>query len=244
MTLKLPGAAVRLRRAAALHVGRNAAIPSTSTTRPMSTWAISCWRAASTAASRSRRSVARPSPTRTSRSSTTSASTIITYFWQRMKKGGGGTKLPGRVQKLVDDLGGYDNAHDFIEAGKTQFGSGWCWLALEDGKLAVMKTPNGDNPLMRSAPRRFSAATFGSTAITSTTATLARSTSKPGLSNLVNWSTSRSWRAKAAPESVLRRRPWGGRRPQAVQAGEEGLDLLRLQHEDRHIRVTRDDALG
>ena len=26
--------------------------------------------------------------------------------------------------------------NDFIEAGKTQFGSGWCWLAIKDGKLA------------------------------------------------------------------------------------------------------------
>ena len=75
-----------------------------------------------------------------------------THFWQWMKKGGGGTKLPGSVQKLVDELGGYDKVrNDFIEAGKTQFGSGWCWLALKDGKLAVMKTPNGENPLMHGA---------------------------------------------------------------------------------------------
>jgi Fe-Mn family superoxide dismutase len=25
--------------------------------------------------------------------------------------------------------------HDWIQAGVTQFGSGWCWLAVKDGKI-------------------------------------------------------------------------------------------------------------
>ena len=71
------------------------------------------------------------------------------HFWQWMKKGGGGKKLPGSIQKLVDGYGGYDKVrNDFIEAGKGQFGSGWAWLAIKDGKLEVVKTPNGENPLM------------------------------------------------------------------------------------------------
>ena len=40
---------------------------------------------------------------------------------------------------------------DFVEAGMTQFGSGWCWIAVKDGKLAITKTPNGENPLMHGA---------------------------------------------------------------------------------------------
>jgi Fe-Mn family superoxide dismutase len=72
------------------------------------------------------------------------------HFWQWMKKGGGGKKLPGTLQKAVDsDLGGYDKLrNDFVQAGMTQFGSGWCWIAVQNGKLAVTKTPNGENPLM------------------------------------------------------------------------------------------------
>ena len=71
------------------------------------------------------------------------------HFWQWMKKGGGGKKLPGKIQTLVDGYGGYDKVRtDFIEAGKGQFGSGWAWLAIKDGKLEVVKTPNGENPLM------------------------------------------------------------------------------------------------
>jgi len=74
-------------------------------------------------------------------------------FWQWMKPGGGGKKLPGKLQGLVDkDLGGYDKMRaDFINAGVTQFGSGWAWLALKGGKLEVQKTPNGENPLMHGA---------------------------------------------------------------------------------------------
>jgi Fe-Mn family superoxide dismutase len=67
-----------------------------------------------------------------------------------MKKGGGGKKVPGSVLALIDrDLGGFDKFREaFIEAGKTQFGSGWCWLAMKDGKLEVTKTANGENPLV------------------------------------------------------------------------------------------------
>ena len=75
------------------------------------------------------------------------------HFWHWMKKGGGGKSLPGRLQKAVDsDLGGYDKLRaDFIQAGVGQFGSGWAWIAFKDGKLAIMKTPNGENPLVHGA---------------------------------------------------------------------------------------------
>jgi Fe-Mn family superoxide dismutase len=72
------------------------------------------------------------------------------HFWKWMKKDGGGKKLPGAVQARIDsDLGGYDKFREaFIAAGTTQFGSGWAWLAVKGGKLEVMKTPNGENPLV------------------------------------------------------------------------------------------------
>lgn len=72
------------------------------------------------------------------------------HFWNWMKANGGGSKLPSALQAKVDsDLGGYDKFREaFIEAGKGQFGSGWAWLAMKDGKLEIMKTPNGENPLV------------------------------------------------------------------------------------------------
>lgn len=70
------------------------------------------------------------------------------HFWNWMKPNGGGP-VPGRLQQRIEsDIGSMDAFRtQFIEAGKTQFGSGWCWLALQDGKLQVTKTPNGENPL-------------------------------------------------------------------------------------------------
>ena len=71
------------------------------------------------------------------------------HFWNWMKPNGGGTALPGKLEGLVAAFGGYDKMRtDFIQAGTTQFGSGWAWLAVKDGKLEVTKTPNGENPLM------------------------------------------------------------------------------------------------
>ena len=72
------------------------------------------------------------------------------HFWQWMKPDGGG-KAPGALAAKIDsDLGGFDKFRaDFINAGMTQFGSGWCWLAMNaSGKLEVVKTPNGENPLV------------------------------------------------------------------------------------------------
>ena len=75
------------------------------------------------------------------------------HFWNWMKPNGGGKKIPAALQAAIDsDLGGYDKMRtDFIQAGVTQFGSGWCWIAKKDGKLVIMKTPNGENPLMHGA---------------------------------------------------------------------------------------------
>lgn len=75
------------------------------------------------------------------------------HFWNWMKPNGGGKSIPSELEAAItSDLGGYDQMrNDFIEAGKTQFGSGWAWLAVKDGKLEVMKTPNGENPLPHGA---------------------------------------------------------------------------------------------
>jgi len=75
------------------------------------------------------------------------------HFWKWMKPGGGGTKLPGDLQKkITDDLGSFDKMkEEFVQAGVGQFGSGWAWLAVKDGKIVVMKTANGESPLVHGA---------------------------------------------------------------------------------------------
>ena len=70
-------------------------------------------------------------------------------FWKCMKPNGGG-QLPPRLEKrIVSDFGSVDQfKQDFKQAGITQFGSGWCWLSINDGKLVVTKTANAANPLI------------------------------------------------------------------------------------------------
>jgi Fe-Mn family superoxide dismutase len=75
------------------------------------------------------------------------------HFWQWMKPSGGGTKMPGAVEKaIIDGVGSLDKfKEDFVQAGVSQFGSGWAWLAVKNGKVEIMKTPNGENPLVHGA---------------------------------------------------------------------------------------------
>ncbi len=77
------------------------------------------------------------------------------HFWNWMKPNGGGgaAKVPGALLSAIDaDLGGFDKLRaDFIAAGTTQFGSGWGWLAVKNGKPEVSKTPNGESPLVHGA---------------------------------------------------------------------------------------------
>lgn len=70
-------------------------------------------------------------------------------FWNWMKPNGGGS-IPGNLEKKInEDFGSVDGFKDeFIQAGVTQFGSGWCWLVLgNDGELKVTQTANGVNPI-------------------------------------------------------------------------------------------------
>ena len=72
-----------------------------------------------------------------------------TLFWKWMRPQGGGD-LPGELRDaLVSSFGSLDNfKQEFQKAGAGQFGSGWVWLASQDGEFKVLATPNGENPLI------------------------------------------------------------------------------------------------
>ena len=71
------------------------------------------------------------------------------FYWDCMKPGGGGTPSGAVARKIDSDLGGYVKfAEGFKNAGVTQFGSGWAWLIMKEGKLEIMKTSNADTPLV------------------------------------------------------------------------------------------------
>ena len=70
-------------------------------------------------------------------------------FWKCMKPSGGGQLPPKLEKRLISDFGSVDEfKKDFKQAGITQFGSGWCWLSIYNGKLVVTKTANAANPLI------------------------------------------------------------------------------------------------
>ncbi len=70
-------------------------------------------------------------------------------FWKCMKPKGGGS-IPSKLEKkIIEDFGSVEKFKDeFKQAGITQFGSGWCWLSLNNDKLVVTKTANAANPLI------------------------------------------------------------------------------------------------
>ena len=70
-------------------------------------------------------------------------------FWEIMSPNGGGApsgELASMINSAFGSFEGFKEA--FSNAAATQFGSGWAWLCVKDGKLEVCSTPNQDNPLM------------------------------------------------------------------------------------------------
>ena len=70
-------------------------------------------------------------------------------FWQCMKPNGGGAMPSELENRITSDFGSVDQFKEaFVQAGTTQFGSGWAWLAIDNGKLVVTKSANASNPLV------------------------------------------------------------------------------------------------
>lgn len=79
-----------------------------------------------------------------------------TLFWQVMGPNAGGQPEGDLLNAINGTFGSFDKFKaEFENAAKTQFGSGWAWLAVDaNGKLFVSQTPNQDNPLMDVAVKR------------------------------------------------------------------------------------------
>lgn len=72
-----------------------------------------------------------------------------TLYFGTMSPNGGGQPSGALAEAINKDFGSFDELKNKLaEAGGKQFGSGWAWLVVKDGKLAVGSTANQDNPLM------------------------------------------------------------------------------------------------
>ncbi len=75
-----------------------------------------------------------------------------TLFWEVIGPNGGGAPTGALAAAIDSELGGFDKFKEaFATAATTRFGSGWAWLTVKDGKLAVTSTPNQDNPISEGA---------------------------------------------------------------------------------------------
>lgn len=72
-----------------------------------------------------------------------------TFFWEIMAPNAGGTPT-GTLKDAIDETFGSfeDFKNEFKTAATGRFGSGWAWLVVDNGKLAIMSTANQDSPLM------------------------------------------------------------------------------------------------
>jgi len=72
-----------------------------------------------------------------------------TLFWTLMKKGGGGEPKGDLGAAITSAFGSFSAFQEkFAAAGLGRFGSGWAWLLVKDGKLAIDSTPNQDTPYL------------------------------------------------------------------------------------------------
>lgn len=73
-------------------------------------------------------------------------------FWRMIGPGAGGTPSGPLADAIAKSFGSFDTFKtQFSAAATSRFGSGWAWLVMKDGKLAVTSTANQDNPISEGA---------------------------------------------------------------------------------------------
>ncbi len=70
-----------------------------------------------------------------------------TFYWHSLRPQGGGEPPAALKAKIEEAFGSVDALKKaWATAATTQFGSGWAWLVLDNGKLKVVKTGNAELP--------------------------------------------------------------------------------------------------
>lgn len=69
-------------------------------------------------------------------------------FWTIISPNGGGQPTGELAEAITSKFGSYDSfKEEFAKAATTRFGSGWAWLAVNNGEIEITSTPNQDSPL-------------------------------------------------------------------------------------------------
>lgn len=70
-------------------------------------------------------------------------------FWELMSPNGGGSPKGSLAEAIDAKFGSFDQFKEEFKAAATgRFGSGWAWLVVDNGELAITSTPNQDTPVM------------------------------------------------------------------------------------------------
>lgn len=70
-------------------------------------------------------------------------------FWEILSGDGGGEPTGELADAINQKFGSFESfKEEFANAAATRFGSGWAWLIVDNGELAVTSTPNQDTPIM------------------------------------------------------------------------------------------------
>jgi Fe-Mn family superoxide dismutase len=71
-----------------------------------------------------------------------------TFYWNSLRAKGGGNPTGTLLSKINATFGSLDDMKkQLVDAGLTQFGSGWAWLVSDKGTLKIVKTANAETPL-------------------------------------------------------------------------------------------------
>jgi Fe-Mn family superoxide dismutase len=70
------------------------------------------------------------------------------FFWRSLAPGKGGSPQGELLAAVNGAFGSLTKLkEEFTKAAMSRFGSGWAWLVIDGGKLAITSTPNQDSPL-------------------------------------------------------------------------------------------------
>ena len=72
------------------------------------------------------------------------------FYWHSLTPNGGGEPSAALKQKIEQAFGSVEACKkEFAQAALTQFGSGWAWLVVDNGKIAIVKTANAETPITK-----------------------------------------------------------------------------------------------